>query len=140
MIFHENRLLADDSHEISYLIFFENKGKMSQILSSAAVVIGALRVKCILALSCHSWLKWSDWSSAVPNFLHAGKFFIFCRLLNIFKINFFKKFSGTLSGCQMVCIQIIQIRTDLVPNCLESLSADNKKCQFLRATYLGTLG
>ena len=24
MIFHENRLLADDSHEISYLIFFEN--------------------------------------------------------------------------------------------------------------------
>ena len=25
MIFHENRLLADDSHEISYLIFVENK-------------------------------------------------------------------------------------------------------------------
>ena len=24
MIFHENRLLADDSNEISYLIFFEN--------------------------------------------------------------------------------------------------------------------
>ena len=24
MIFHENRLLADDSHEISYLIFVEN--------------------------------------------------------------------------------------------------------------------
>ena len=24
MIFHENRLLADDTHEISYLIFFEN--------------------------------------------------------------------------------------------------------------------
>ena len=24
MIFHENRLLADNSHEISYLIFFEN--------------------------------------------------------------------------------------------------------------------
>ena len=24
MIFHENRLLADDSHEISYLFFFEN--------------------------------------------------------------------------------------------------------------------
>ena len=41
MIFHENRLLADDSHEISCLIFFE---KMLQNLSSAAVVIGALRV------------------------------------------------------------------------------------------------
>ena len=25
MIFHENRLLADDSHEISYLIFIENE-------------------------------------------------------------------------------------------------------------------
>ena len=36
MIFHENRLLADDSHEISYLIFLK-VGK----LSSAAVVIGA---------------------------------------------------------------------------------------------------
>ena len=39
MIFHENRLLADDSHVISYLIL-----KMSQNLSSAAFVIGALRV------------------------------------------------------------------------------------------------
>ena len=45
MIFHENRLLADDSHEISYLNFFRKLGKMSQNLSSAAVVIGALRVK-----------------------------------------------------------------------------------------------
>ena len=44
MIFHENRLLADDSHVISCLIF-SNLGKMSQILSSAAVVIGALWVK-----------------------------------------------------------------------------------------------
>ena len=42
MIFHENRLLADDSHEISYLVFFFGKiGKMSQNLASAAVVIGA---------------------------------------------------------------------------------------------------
>ena len=44
MIFHENRLLADDSHEISNLIFFRKLGKMLQILSSAAVVIVALRV------------------------------------------------------------------------------------------------
>ena len=43
MIFHENRLLADNSHEITYLIFFE-LGKISQNLLSAAVVIGALRV------------------------------------------------------------------------------------------------
>ena len=44
MIFHENRLPADDSHEMSNLIFFLKLEKMSQILSSAAVVIGALRV------------------------------------------------------------------------------------------------
>ena len=42
MLFHDNRLLADDSHEISYLIFFK-QGKMSQNVLSAAVVIGALR-------------------------------------------------------------------------------------------------
>ena len=48
MIFHENRLLADDSHVISYLIFVENWEKMSQNLSSAAVVIGALRVNLSL--------------------------------------------------------------------------------------------
>ena len=44
MIFHENCLLADDSHIISYLIFGRKLGKMSQNLSSAAVVIGSLRV------------------------------------------------------------------------------------------------
>ena len=36
--------MADDSHKISYLIFFRKLGKMSQNLSSAALVIGALRV------------------------------------------------------------------------------------------------
>ena len=45
MIFNENRLLADDSHVISYLIFVENWEKRPKILSSAAVMIGALRVK-----------------------------------------------------------------------------------------------
>ena len=44
MISHENLLLADDSHEISYLIFFENQKRCRKNLSSAAVVIGALRV------------------------------------------------------------------------------------------------
>ena len=44
MIFHENCLLADVSHEISYPIFFRKLGKMLQNLSSGAVVIGALRV------------------------------------------------------------------------------------------------
>ena len=45
MIFHQNPLLLDDSHEISYLIFFHKLGKMLQNLSAAAVMIGALRVK-----------------------------------------------------------------------------------------------
>ena len=45
MIFHENRLLTDDSHVISYLYFCRKLGKVSQNLSSAAVVIGAFRVK-----------------------------------------------------------------------------------------------
>ena len=42
MIFHENRLLADDSHVISYLIYFRRLAKMSQNLSSVAVLIGPL--------------------------------------------------------------------------------------------------
>ena len=45
MIFHKNCLLADDSHEISYLIFFRKLGKVFKNLLSAAVVIGALRDK-----------------------------------------------------------------------------------------------
>ena len=49
MIFHENRLLADDSHEVSFLIFSENLEKMLYNLSSAAVVIGALRVYLLSA-------------------------------------------------------------------------------------------
>ena len=47
MIFHENRMLADDYHEIPYLILFENWERLSQNLSSAAFVIGALRVKSL---------------------------------------------------------------------------------------------
>ena len=46
----EIKMLADDSHEISYLIFFRKLGKMSQNLSSAAVVIGALRVLMYVAV------------------------------------------------------------------------------------------
>ena len=48
MIFHENRLLADDSRELLYMylvVFFRNIGNMSQNVLSAVVVIGAFRVK-----------------------------------------------------------------------------------------------
>ena len=45
MIFHENRLLADDSHEISFFILSKIRNYVAKFhLSSAAVVIGALRV------------------------------------------------------------------------------------------------
>ena len=50
MILLENHLLADNSHEIAYLIFFQKFEKMSQNLSSAAVVIGALRVNDVKLL------------------------------------------------------------------------------------------
>ena len=43
MKFHENRLLADNSREITYPLF-QKLGKILQYLSSAAVVIGALKV------------------------------------------------------------------------------------------------
>ena len=42
MIFHENRLLADASREY-HILFLSKIEKKSQNLSSAAVVIGALR-------------------------------------------------------------------------------------------------
>ena len=83
MIFHENSLPADNSHDISYLFFVRKLGKMWQNLSSAAVEIGALRFKgnylgncslqtafsyCIFAellqhihfLQCHSLTQVSD--------------------------------------------------------------------------------
>ena len=44
MIFHENRLLADNSHVISCFYFFLKIRKNLQNLLSAAVVIGALRI------------------------------------------------------------------------------------------------
>ena len=56
MIFHENRLLADDTPEISCLIFFQKFAKMSQNLSSAAVVIGALRVN-LIETPCKTFLQ-----------------------------------------------------------------------------------
>ena len=49
MMFPENRLLADDSHEISYLNSLGKLGKMSISLSSVAVLIGALRVNSLHA-------------------------------------------------------------------------------------------
>ena len=49
MIFHENLLLADASHEISFHIFYTIIRK-DVAKSSAAVVIGALRVNNIISM------------------------------------------------------------------------------------------
>ena len=103
MIFHENRL-ADDSHEISYLIFFRKFGKMLQNLPSAAVGIGALRVDS----SCFC-----------------------CSLLTIFKINFFKKStrnSITVSNGLDPDQDQLSVGPDLGQNCLQRLSADDLSC------------
>ena len=40
--------MPDDSHEISYLLFFRKLGKISLNLSFAVVVIGTLRVKYLI--------------------------------------------------------------------------------------------
>ena len=51
MIFHENCLLADNPHQIPYLIFYRKLGKMmSQNLLSAAVMI-SLRVNTLTELN-----------------------------------------------------------------------------------------
>ena len=74
MTFHENRLLADDSHEISYLIFYRKVGKMSQNLSCAAVVIGALRVRKHLSSPQDGFVS----VDALP---HSQQFFSYARIL-----------------------------------------------------------
>ena len=86
MIFHENCLLADNSHDISFLIFFRKLRKMSQNLSSAAVVIGALRVNFSLL------------GNFAGFFLSSADFFFQNQL-------FRKILSGIQSECQTVWIQ-----------------------------------
>ena len=57
MIVHENRLPAEQTILMKYhALFFRKLGKISQNFSSAAVVIGALRVNVLLNI------HWSDHS------------------------------------------------------------------------------
>ena len=42
MTFHDNRLLADDPHEITYLIFSKIRKDVAKNLSSVAVVVVTL--------------------------------------------------------------------------------------------------
>ena len=50
MIFHENRLLIDDSHDLSNLFCPKTRKDVTKLLS-AAVLIGVLRVKKIAIFS-----------------------------------------------------------------------------------------
>ena len=59
-------LLADNSHEISYLIFFRKLGKKSQKLSPAAVVIDALRVNPLVVCVPISPMFFSYFMVALP--------------------------------------------------------------------------
>ena len=72
--------MADDSHEISYLIFFRKLGKISQNLSSAAAVIGALRVnldhRAVTGLN-----HIGTFLSLAPSKIKAGDIFKFCHSL-----------------------------------------------------------
>ena len=45
MIFHENCLLADNSHEISFLICYYEKAAKFEIVVCCKIIGGALRVK-----------------------------------------------------------------------------------------------
>ena len=76
MIFHGNRLLADDSHVI-YLIFVENLGKMSQNKSSAAVMIGAL---------VDWFMSHFSWFNTVHECVNPYSASIFVKMLSAFYI------------------------------------------------------
>ena len=68
MIFHETGLLADNSNVIIFIPYFCRKlGKMSQKLSSAAVVIGALRFNSALARGNFCYLLISFSNSLDPD-------------------------------------------------------------------------
>ena len=68
MIFYENRLLADRRFSCNISYFCQIFGKMSQNLSSAAVVIGALRENnTLIRTAWMNWLIWKFTVSIIPN-------------------------------------------------------------------------
>ena len=77
MIFHENCLLPDNSHVISYLLC-RKLGKMSQNLSSAAVVIGALRVNTFML---HKYRLSFPFPQIFFNCTSYNSFLVYCREL-----------------------------------------------------------
>ena len=62
MIFHENRLQKDDSHEMSYLIF-RKFGKMSNISSAAVVIVDCLTLIARIFLQTRCFKKANNMSA-----------------------------------------------------------------------------
>ena len=120
MIFHKNRLLADDFHEIS--CFFQNLRKMPQNLSSAAVVIGASRVnhfaQIFICCTFH----------AIVHTLYGNCFILLCRQQIFFQNQLFRNIlSGIPSQCQTDWFQTR-------PNILSGLIWDQSVCKSYQQT------
>ena len=125
MIFHENRLLADDSHEISCLIHYF--GKRSRILNChlLQVIGGALRVNSIRHHQTYkvvSLLTLCIMGNCLC-FLSSAVFFFKKQL---FRKNYFRKtirVSNSLDPDQVRHF----VGPGLDPNCLQKLSADDTR-------------
>ena len=140
----ENRLPADESHEISCLICcFWKSGKIwnCRLLQ---IVDGALwkksdaarpYLKSLCLLCCYSavseWVGTRRYRYSYYNTSPPGKLFKnFCRLLIFFKIKFFEKILSALpSECQTI---LIQIRLDV----LSSLIWIQPICKIYKQTAL----
>ena len=93
MIFHDNRQLADDSHDISYLIFFENWERFRKKLSSAAVVTGALRVNTLKGIdrlpsyrrdqAYDSFVVFQGFPSLFPRIMSELRLIVSCQVQNM---------------------------------------------------------
>ena len=139
MIFHENCLPADDSHEISCLICYFWKTSKIWNCRLLQIIGGALRdnIGCgahgkhlVDMFSVHSHNKCFFLHEAcfvvLVNSLHAGKFFtIFCRLLFFFKIIVFEKFFQEYHQSVKQFGSRSNVGPDLGPSCLKRLSAND---------------
>ena len=116
MVFHENCLPADDSHEISYLIFFENWGRCCKFIVSAAVVIGALRVKRTVLVSQHMfWVRKKKKKKIFLNTHSISACWVIFHY-NFLRLLFSKlAFRNTIRGIQIrtdVLLVLVWIQTD----------------------------
>ena len=105
MIFHENRLPANDSHEISYLICYFGKSGKILYCRLLQIVGGGLRVK-VFVISTKISLTGSNILLCIY-FAYSVIFHAFLQFADFFQNQLFQKFlSVILSECRTVWIQI----------------------------------